>query len=207
MKKLLDYRFDIEKSDIAEVKRRVKEFLLLIRSMQSSVGKNIWLKELSAYSGVGEPALAEELMQLPEKVKLEEEDLGEVMKETRVERIAKRLAALAFTNESFLSIVLGKKELLPPKYVKILEEGGKESGFLEMQGAYESMNIPEETLKEELDELLRHLETEILSGEMLTLRGEMHAAEEKDEKLYEEKSKEFLSKVQRIQDLRNKKNI
>ena len=207
MKKLLDYRFDIEKSDIAEVKRRVKEFLLLIRSMQSSVEKNIWLKELSAYSGVGEPALAEELMQLPEKVKLEEEDLGEVMKETRVERIAKRLAALAFTNESFLSIVLGKKELLPPKYVKILEEGGKESGFLEMQGAYESMNIPEETLKEELDELLRHLETEILSGEMLTLRGEMHAAEEKDEKLYEEKSKEFLSKVQRIQDLRNKKNI
>jgi len=205
MKKLMEFHFAGDR-DVPETKRLVRKFLSIMKKMQSSVEQNIWLKELSSHAGVGEPALAEELAEIPEKASEKEEekpDLESFGKETRAGRIARRLVSLAFTNEGFLSTVKEKKDLLPPRYRDMLSEEGKDKGILEMRGAYESMQAPREVLDLEFKELLRELEIEILSGEQLKLKRDIHVAEGKeDEKGLETAMKEFFENAKRIQSLR-----
>lgn len=175
-----------ETGDIAVQKRTVRHVLEKIRNVKSAVEQETWLKELSRYSGIGEPALRSELTALPEKREKGEENVS-AERETRavpgrVALIAERLLALAFTNDKFLAIVNTEKELLPEPYRSLIETRDPEkTTMLTMRGSYEFSDTSQDVLKKEFEELLRQLKLEIIARDQADIKKKIQAAERKND--------------------------
>ena len=170
---LFDYYFNKQETkDIAEKKNIIRHLLKKIDTVESSVERDVWLKKLSEYSNISQTALEEELNKEKsdkntEKVKFNKEkesnqDYNDIVPtERRVDRIAKRLLMLGFTDDSVLSIVKTNYKWFPKAYKDILDdpESGQ-STFLDMQSSFEIEHDTPEEAKKEVDSLIRELKIE-----------------------------------------------
>ena len=196
-----------ETKDVAAEKRTIRHILEKIRNVKSAVEQETWMKELSRYSGIGEPALRSELAGLPEK---REKDVQNTSSEPKTPRtlartalIAERLLALAFTNEEFLVIVKAEKEIFPEPYRSFIDSGDPEKvAMLGMRGSYEFSDNSDEKIKNEFNELLRQLKLEIVMREQIEGKRRIQEAERKNDETALKKAKEeFNALVKKKEEL------
>ncbi|MDO8557417.1 MAG: DNA primase [Candidatus Jorgensenbacteria bacterium] len=189
---LFDLYFNIaeKQGDMAIKKRVLRHLLSRVRHVRSGVERNQWVKELSQHSGETESVLIEELENLPAE---RENTLGNApgnesvgqnsvaTKTTgdRTDAIARRVLALAFTHPSFWDTIREYKERFPESYHAIIEnpESGQNAVF-ELYASYIVGKGDEAELKQELMELLKQLNIEVLRKRQGELRRDIHKAQE-----------------------------
>ncbi len=149
--------------DPAARKRMVGTMLRLISRLESAVEQDMWLKELSRAAGISEQMLREAFATVkaggPAPVEAETPQEAEVK---RIDRIARRLLTVAFSDDSFYAEVESEQDLLPEHYQDILLRRTAEGGLLELEASYLFNNVPHEELADELKELMRQLRIEML---------------------------------------------
>jgi len=205
-----DYLFalyfkSIEKSgDLAMKKRVLRHLLKKIANVKSPVERDEWIKNLSRRSGVIEETLRAELLNLSKVEKensKETEEKKENAPEERIDRIARRVIALAFTNPQFWDIILENKEYFPIFYASIIENPqGDSNTLLEMYSSYIAGSSDEKTLRDELTELVRQLQIEFFKKQQVELKKKIYDAQ----KLGDENA--VVSAVEAFQKLSKKMN-
>ncbi len=200
-KRLFATRFK-DALDPAERKRTVRRMLRLIAHSESNVERDLWLKELSAASRVSENML---------RAEFEAADAGEAVRESeqpaagetlrRIDRIARRLLVVAFSNDSFYAEVEKQRDLLPEQYRELLANGSAEQGLLELEASYLFTDAPQEELEHEFKELLRHLRIETLRIRQKEVKARIASAlgEAERERLFQQ----FYELAGEIDTLRN----
>jgi DNA primase len=161
--------------DIPQRKRVIRHLLRMVNSISSAVEKNIWLKKLSAESGISESALFEEMRNIGDVSSLGEgEDIsGEPAADYR-DAVLRRVIALALTREDFLAKLKADSRLLPPLYLKILDDPREEArGLLELQSSFEFANAAKDKLEKEFNDLLKRLRVLELRERQLHLKKEL----------------------------------
>lgn len=156
---------------IAEKKRVIRNLLQKIQKVGSAVEQHAWITELSKQAGISEVALSSELSQLPlprEERKSTAENTSVPISQAlaRVDLIAGRVLALAFTNDKFFDILRSKKSLLPPRYQKLLDNpNSEETSMYQLHASYLFNETNPDATAKEFGELLRQLESESLLTE------------------------------------------
>ena len=166
MRRLFEARFSTV-ADPAERKRIVRRMLALVRRFESSVERDMWLKELSRTSGVSENMLRmefERALKAGASYGRDDETHADepVSGGRRIDRIARRLLLLAFLHESFYTEVRKREEFFPDSYRELLKAPSDERGLLELESHYALTDVPREELEKELMELFRNLRIERL---------------------------------------------
>jgi DNA primase len=178
--RLFDYYFSSGSQDLVQKKRAIRFLLGKIRRIKSAVEEESWLKELSRVSGVSITSLLKELENLPDEDKEESGGIvvGELKKEERLNTIASRLMALAFTRSDFLDIVKSNEKLLPAAYRAILDDPNSEAGVkFQMQASYVLEVEDKDLIVKEFNELIRQLELDYLRREQAAAKEEVRLAE------------------------------
>lgn len=191
---LFDIYFAVaEKSgDMALRKRVLRHLLSRVRHVKSGVEKSRWVKELSQKSGETETVLAEELENLPPEREsvlvnggspdarqtgrsMPKEEVG------RVDAIARRAIALAFTHPDLWNTIREYKERFPEAYRGIIEnpEGGQNAVF-ELYSSYIVEAADEDDVKKELTELLKQLNIEALRKRQDELKRDIRKSQDDD---------------------------
>lgn len=192
--------------DVAERKRLVRHFLSKIKAVESATERDTWIRELSRVSGVSEAALAEEFLavQAPRisvpvlEPGIQAPGYGEVHEGQfpRVDKICRRILALAFARETFLKQLQERMEFLPKQYVEVLEHPeGDIASRLGMEGSYGTGDVDEEILQAEFESLLLQLQIEALQRRKDEARLKIRELEQGGK---EEESLRFLGEFQKI---------
>jgi hypothetical protein len=154
-----------------------------IKSFQSSIDQDNWIKELSKYSEISENALRVEFEEIDDLKNINNEKRMEEKELTKekIDLISQRLIILGFTNEDFLSIVKNKVDLFPKKYREMINNPNDEQvAFLEMKSTYETDSMETREIKEEMEDLFRYLEIERLKRKQINLKNKMKDLNDKD---------------------------
>ncbi len=180
MQRLFEARFGAI-TDPAERKRIVRRMLALVRRFESSVERDMWLKELSRTSGVSENMLRMEFERALKAGASYGRDDGTRAEESvsggrRIDRIARRLLLLAFLHESFYTEVRKHEEFFPAPYRELLSAPSDERGLLELESHYALTDVPREELEKELMELFRNLRIERLRARQREVKEELAAS-------------------------------
>jgi DNA primase len=169
--------------DLVERKKIIRRMLKKIKSFQSSIDQDNWIKELSKYSEISENALRVEFEEIDDLKNINNEKRMEEKELTKekIDLISQRLIILGFTNEDFLSIVKNKVDLFPKKYREMINNPNDEQvAFLEMKSTYETDSMETREIKEEMEDLFRYLEIERLKRKQINLKNKMKDLNDKD---------------------------
>ncbi|RME60923.1 toprim domain-containing protein [Candidatus Parcubacteria bacterium] len=161
------------------LKKGVRAILAKLHAVQSSVERNLWIKELSARTGIAEHALMEEFEQITPSLQqrsdvAEDTFPGSLPKASRAEKAAQLLLAAALRREDF-SILEDVEPFFPARYQQALS--------LLRAGARRAEDDPK------LDALLSFLilragMAEVEDAEIASLKQVLYSEHEK--KLYRE---------------------
>jgi len=172
----------VEKSnDVVLKKRAIRHLLRKLAKIKSAFERDEWIQKLSRKSGIREETLRDEL----ENIKIgkksspqtEETEIEKKAPEERVDKIAKRAIALAFTHKQFWDIILKNKEYFPRSYLGVIENPQTDSSaLLEMYSSYIAGSSDETALKEEVEELTRQLYVEFLKKQQVELKKNIYNA-------------------------------
>ncbi|MDP3725383.1 MAG: hypothetical protein Q8R20_02860, partial [Nanoarchaeota archaeon] len=128
---------------------------------------------------------------LSRKALPEEEEEGRL---SRVDRICRRILALAFFENSLLPRVMEEINLFPESYQRILQDpGGETASRIGMQAAYQFGGSAEKGFHEEFGHLLQELKFETLRRRRDDIRMKIREFERAGR---EEESLEFLKQFQ-----------
>lgn len=185
MKRLFDVYFEKAGESIVHKKTAVRNALSKIRKMKSVIEQDVWIQKLARQSGVGEGAIRQEFGYGRSQEEVERDTSSEVKSRGNgIERhamVARRLLALAFTNDEFLSIVRENQKWLPAQYAELLYNTTSEvSTLLELEGELLKEESSEKN-KEEFEELMLYLEFEALKKEREKIRFSIKEADKKKE--------------------------
>lgn len=170
--------------EVAEVKRIVRSILQKIKKLKSAAEQTAWLKELAKYSGISEVMLLQELSSLPVATSSAAASEGmqreEVKKPVdRREAFVERLLGLAFANDDFSATLREKKEWLPLRGQKALEEpGGEAAAAYQMEASYLASRTPPDRLQKEFSDLMGQFEIMVLEEEQRETKQLIQRAEE-----------------------------
>ncbi|MFB6212218.1 MAG: toprim domain-containing protein, partial [Candidatus Magasanikbacteria bacterium] len=194
--------------DMVDMKNTVRHLLKKISKLQSSVDKDMWLDELSDYSGISTHALKSELDKISNNKKSKSQKSSKNKKtrkdkENRRARISKRLILLGFTDDELWSIIESNRKWFPKKYRKIIDNPDSEEGsYLELKSSYKKEDKNREEIKNELEDLLRNLKLEGLQKKQKSLRKRMRSNSNPEEK--KELINKFHSVSKKIDELKRK---
>ncbi|MFA6365387.1 MAG: DNA primase [Candidatus Paceibacterota bacterium] len=197
---------EMVRSDLALKKRVVAHMLELILLVANSIERSEWMRELASASSISENALREEFEKLEEKKGNTEKEKeaprgADSLHEDRTERIAKRLLALAFTNEALKGIISENKEYMPKVFSQMLEHPEAESAELfQMQSSYLFGTADEKDVRNECYELIKQLKLEYFKREQDDLKRSINAAEKSGDEA------KFLEAMGKFQELSKKMN-
>ena len=202
--------FNAEKvrNDFALKRRVVAHLLALLQSVKNSVERSELMRALSSASGVSQSALEEEFEKLAEASEKtpepEETKPAAPIHEDRIDRIAKRLCALAFTNEAVKGMIIDNKEYMPRAFAQMLEHPEADSAELfQMQSSYLFGAADEKQIRDESADLITHLKLEYFKREQEALKQAIRrAGQEGDEEKLLEATKKFQECSNRINELK-----
>lgn len=172
---------------IQEDRRILRHLLTKIQQVKSAVEQNSIIKEIAKRTGISEVSILSELSTMsPANLKKSDEELRPEQGNAvtgRIDVIARRIIALAFTDDKLSVILQQHKSSLPKQYGAIIDNPtSEEAGMYQLHGSYLREKSKEDSTKE-FHELLRQLEIETLRTEQRMLRDEMRKAEQSgDEK-------------------------
>ncbi len=176
---LFDHYFGARESmEIPEKKRILRHLLTKIKSVKSAVEQNIWIKELSKMSGIGENALLSELNSINEarKDSPEAPEASIPSEKRRVDLISGRLLSIAFARQEFMPELKLKQQIFPAIYRPLLDNPkGDNAIMFDMRSSFEFANMSGEDVKKEFVELVRNLELEDLKGKRVALQEKTRA--------------------------------
>ncbi len=205
-----DHLFDlyihaVERSkDIALKKRVIKHLAKRIVNVKSAVEQDELIEKLSRRSGIREETLRIEMRNVEKGHRGgSEEEVKEKPQEERIDTIARRVIALAFTHKQFWGIIEENKEYFPPSYLRVIENPSSDSNaLLEMYSSYIAGFSDEKTLYDELQELIKQLHIEFFKKEQVELKKKINDAQQKgDEETAEETMKIFHELSRKIDNL------
>jgi len=189
-------------------KRLLRYLLQLIKKVKSAVEQSSLIRELAKFSDISEAILLSEMSEIPdEKVSSHElkdqEDKTKVFRE-RINLIADRLLAIAFSKDDFFEKTKAYVEFLPPIFKEVFNnpKSPEAAKFQMLSSLIQSED--QKKINEEFNELLNELQIEFYKKELANLKS--HKIKGENEENLEESSKlekiQFLSK--KINDLRNR---
>lgn len=172
-------------TDIMERKNKVRHLLGKIQNLASTIERDMWIKELSQYSGIAETALTEELSEMKsmkrEHMTGDRETLEQLPPRERIEHIVRRLLLVACTVKELWQILEKHEAWFPEQYREILKNPEDEKiNLLEMESSYLTGDIDPELLKTEFRELMCQLEIEFLKKKQSVLKEKMRTLLEDD---------------------------
>jgi DNA primase len=167
------------RSDIPARKRLIAHLLGLVKSLKSSVEQHEWIGELSRVSGVSENVLLAEFEGVkPFRASAHSEAEGRVAdlraqpeELLRTDRIMRRLCVMAFAEDDLLDQLKGQREFVPSRYHTVLDEQDSSVSEFRMQASHEFGSVDPGLVREEFNDLLRNLKSEVLKerqGALLT---------------------------------------
>lgn len=183
--------------DIAKKKRVIRHLLKKVRRLKSPTERAFWIADFARISGYTESALSAELETIPlDPVAAvgNEERRGEIgttseQELSKTDSLAERLCLLAARNDKYRELLRMKLDLLPERHRVMIESetSSPEWETLTMRAA--AIPLPDDTLANEWDGLIRALETERLRAEQYRIKLELRTAESSGN---EEKCKALL---------------
>lgn len=196
------------RNDFALKRRVIAHLLALLQSVKNSVERSELMRALASASSVSLTALEEEFEKLAEASEKtpepEETKPAMPIHEDRIDRIAKRLCALAFTNDAVKGMIIENKEYMPRAFAQLLEHPEADSAELfQMQSSYLFGAADEKQIRDESADLITHLKLEYFKREQEALKHAIkRAGQEGDEEKLLEATKKFQECSNRINELK-----
>ncbi|MDI6734078.1 MAG: DNA primase [Patescibacteria group bacterium] len=197
--------------DRVSEKRLLRYLLQLIKKVKSAVEQNSLIRELAKFSGISETVLLSEISEMPdEKIPqrgVEEQEENVKVSNERINLIADRLLAIAFSGDDFFERTKKYIEFLPLIYRKVFNDpkSSEAAKFQMLSSMIQSEDQKE--INEEFGELLIELQIESLKKERLDLQSksrEMKVKKGDNEEESPELMEKFSLLSKRIDDLKNR---
>ncbi len=193
--------------DIPTKKRILRHVLSRIDTVKSAVEKGMWIGECSKLSGIAENDLREEMGNLSvEEIKdAPPEFVSRENQADKQEELARKLVAVALTNEAFLDTLKSELEFLPEKFRNIVEGGAsaEDGGVLELEASYLASSLDEKTIKKEFNDLLKRLKILSINETRSSLKKALREAENsEDEENISKLLTRFSDESKKLNDLK-----